>query len=59
MRALVVHHDIDIPAIRSAKSPKLEKRLPGYLLQEQITRLFAHAETAFLRLIESQSEASA
>ena len=44
-RWLHVHHDVDIPAIRAAKSPKLEKRLPGYLLQEQITRLFAHAET--------------
>ena len=44
-RWLHVHHDIDIPAIRAAKSPRLEKRLPSYLLQEQITRLFAHAET--------------
>jgi integrase/recombinase XerC len=44
-RWMHVHHDIDIPAIRSAKSPRLEKRLPAYLLQEQIARLFAHAET--------------
>lgn len=44
-RWMHVHHDVDIPAIRAAKSPKLEKRLPGYLLQEQITQLFAHAET--------------
>jgi integrase/recombinase XerC len=44
-RWMHVHHDVDIPAIRAAKSPRLEKRLPAYLLQEQITRLFAHAET--------------
>ncbi|MES1259542.1 MAG: tyrosine recombinase XerC [Gemmatimonadota bacterium] len=44
-RWLHVHHDIDIPAIRAAKSPRLEKRLPAYLLQEQIAQLFAHAET--------------
>jgi integrase/recombinase XerC len=44
-RWMHVHHDIDIPAIRATKSPRLEKRLPAYLLQEQITRLFAHAET--------------
>jgi integrase/recombinase XerC len=43
-RWLHVHHDIDIPAIRAAKSPKLEKRLPGYLLSAQIDQLFAHAE---------------
>lgn len=41
---LHVHHDVDIPAIRAAKMPRLEKRLPGYLLQEQVTALFAHAE---------------
>jgi integrase/recombinase XerC len=44
-RWMHVHHDIDIPAIRAAKSPRLEKRLPAYLLQDQITQLFAHAET--------------
>ena len=44
-RWLHVHHDIDIPAIRAAKSPRLEKRLPAYLLQEQITQLFQHAES--------------
>lgn len=44
-RWLHVHHDIDIPAIRSAKSPRLEKRLPAYLLREQIDQLFLHAET--------------
>jgi integrase/recombinase XerC len=44
-RWMHVHHDIDIPAIRAAKSPRLEKRLPGYLLREQIDRLFAYAES--------------
>ena len=44
-RWLHVHHDIDIPAIRSARTPRLEKRLPGYLLREQVDHLFAHAET--------------
>jgi integrase/recombinase XerC len=44
-RWMHVHHDIDIPAIRSARTPRLEKRLPGYLLREQIDALFAHAET--------------
>lgn len=43
-RWLHVHYDVDIPAIRAARLPRLEKRLPGYLLQEQITRLFALAE---------------
>jgi integrase/recombinase XerC len=43
-RWLHVEHDIDIPAIRAAKSPRLEKRLPAYLLQEQVTQLFAYAE---------------
>ena len=43
-RWLHVHHDVDIPAIRAARLPRLEKRLPGYLLQEQVTRLFAQAE---------------
>lgn len=44
-RWMHVQHDIDIPAIRSARTPRLEKRLPGYLLREQVERLFAHAET--------------
>jgi integrase/recombinase XerC len=43
-RYLHVHHDIDTVAIRAAKMPRLEKRLPGYLLAEQVERLFAHAE---------------
>ena len=44
-RWLHVHHDIDIPAIRAAKSPRLPKRLPAYLLRDQIDQLFLHAET--------------
>src|ERR1019366_4210548 len=44
-RWMHVQHDIDIPAIRATKTPRLEKRLPAYLLQEQITRLFGYAET--------------
>jgi integrase/recombinase XerC len=43
-RWMHVHYDIDIPAIRSIRTPRLEKRLPGYLLREQVDRLFAHAE---------------
>lgn len=42
---LHVHHDVDIPAIRAARVPRLEKRLPGYLLTEQVTALFRTAET--------------
>ena len=44
-RFLHVHHDIDSTVMRAVKSPKLEKRLPTYLLTEQVTRLFSHAET--------------
>ena len=44
-RFLHVHHDIDSSVMRAMKSPKLEKRLPTYLLTEQVTRLFAHAES--------------
>lgn len=42
---LHVHHDIDTAAIRTARMPRLEKRLPTYLLKEQVDALFAHAET--------------
>jgi integrase/recombinase XerC len=42
---LHVYHDIDIAAIRAAKIPRLEKRLPTYLLTEQVTQLFAWAES--------------
>ncbi len=43
-RFLHVHHDIDTAAIRTAKVPRLEKRLPTHLLAEQVARLFALAE---------------
>lgn len=43
-RWLHVHHDIDTVAIRAAKMPRLEKRLPGYLLASQVEELFRHAE---------------
>lgn len=42
---LHVYHDIDIAAIRAAKIPRLEKRLPTYLLAEQVTQIFAYAES--------------
>ena len=42
---LHVYHDIDIAAIRAARIPRLEKRLPTYLLAEQVTRIFAWAES--------------
>jgi len=45
-RWMHVVHDVDIPAIRSAKAPRLERRLPGYLLRGQIDALFAAAELA-------------
>ena len=41
---LHVHHDVDIPAIRAARLPRLEKRLPTYLLTDQVTALFRVAE---------------
>lgn len=44
-RWLHVHHDITTVAVRSAKLPRLEKRLPTYLLAEQVEALFRHAET--------------
>lgn len=44
-RWLHVHHDIDVAAVRAAKLPRLEKRLPTHLLAEQVAALFAHAET--------------
>lgn len=43
-RWLHVHHDIDTVAVRAARLPRLEKRLPGYLLATQVDQLFAHAE---------------
>ena len=43
-RFLHVHHDIDTAAIRAAKMPRLEKRLPTHLIAAQVEQLFAHAE---------------
>lgn len=43
-RWLHVQHDVDIPVVRAARTPRLDKRLPVYLLREQIDQLFAHAE---------------
>lgn len=45
-RWLHVQHDIDVPAIRSVRMPKIEKRLPGHLAASQITAMFEAAETA-------------
>jgi len=42
---LHVYHDIDIAAIRAARIPRIEKRLPTYLLAGQVTQLFAYAES--------------
>lgn len=43
-RYLQVHHDIVAGAARSAKVPRLEKRLPTYLERGQTEQLFAWAE---------------
>jgi integrase/recombinase XerC len=44
-RWLHVEHDIKTVAVRAARLPRLEKRLPTYLLREQVDRLFALAES--------------
>jgi integrase/recombinase XerC len=44
-RWMHVHHGIDSMALRGTRTPKLEKRLPGYLLVNQVEQLFAHAES--------------
>lgn len=38
-------YGIDLPAIRATRTPRADRRLPTYLLREQIELLFAHAET--------------
>lgn len=43
-RFLHLHHDIESSVMRAVRMPRLEKRLPTYLLTEQVQRLFAHAE---------------
>lgn len=44
-RWMHVHHGVDSIALRGTRTPKLEKRLPGYLLASQVEQLFAHAES--------------
>lgn len=44
-RFLHLHHDIESSVMRAVRMPRLEKRLPTYLLTDQVQRLFAHAES--------------
>lgn len=44
-RFLNVHHGLEVNPARAAATPKLEKRLPGYLDRQAIDRLFELAET--------------
>ena len=44
-RFLNLHHGIEVNPARAAATPKLEKKLPGYLDQGAIERLFALVET--------------
>jgi integrase/recombinase XerC len=43
-RFLNLHHGVEINPARAASTPKLEKRLPGYLDRGAMDRLFALAE---------------
>ena len=43
-RFLNLHHGIEVNPARAASTPKLEKRLPGYLDRGAMDRLFAAAE---------------
>jgi integrase/recombinase XerC len=43
-RFLNLHHGVEVNPARAASSPKLEKRLPGYLDRGAMERLFAYAE---------------
>lgn len=45
-RWLQRNHDIDVAAARSLRLPRLKRKLPGYLLAQQIKELFDHAEQA-------------
>ena len=38
LQVLQVHHDLEIPAMRAARLPKLDKRLPTYLLDRRRPR---------------------
>jgi integrase/recombinase XerC len=44
-RFLNLHHGVEVNPARAAATPKVEKRLPGYLDQNAMARLFALAET--------------
>jgi integrase/recombinase XerC len=44
-RFLNLHHGIEVNPARAAATPKLEKKLPGYLDRGAMDRLFALAET--------------
>jgi len=43
-RFLNLHHGIEVNPARAAATPKLDKRLPGYLDREAVARLFELAE---------------
>jgi integrase/recombinase XerC len=43
-RFLNLHHGLEVNPARGASTPKLEKRLPGYLDRKAVDRLFALAE---------------
>ena len=45
-RFLNLHHGIEVNPARAAATPKLEKKLPGYLGREQTDRLFDLAQSA-------------
>lgn len=44
-RFLNLHHGVDVNPAKAASTPKLEKRLPGYLDRKAVDRLFTVAET--------------
>jgi integrase/recombinase XerC len=45
-RFLQVHYDLRTNPVRAVRSPKQEKRLPTWLLREQVDRVFEAAEAA-------------
>jgi integrase/recombinase XerC len=44
-RYLQAHHDISVPAVKSARAPKLDRRLPSHMDGNQTTAVFAAATT--------------
>jgi integrase/recombinase XerC len=44
-RFLNLHHGIEVNPAKAASTPKLERRLPGYLDRQAVARLFAVAES--------------